>query len=129
MLQGDLIAKLIALGTAAADRVHHEQVPQGVAMPFMATTEIFANQPLTLDGRKLLASSQIRIAMFAAKGTDLESITQKVRTLNGFRGLLGTTKVHALRVETSPDEVAFADGDKVIKGKALDLFFKYEQES
>lgn len=125
-LQSDLIQHLVALNTSASGRVYHEQIPQKEALPVMATTELNGNRPTTLSGAGLLARSTIRLAIFARTAIEMDSIATIIRDrLREFRGWMGDTKISSIRVETSADEVALSDGDNVIKGKGLDLFFVY----
>ncbi len=129
-LKSDLIQDLIDLNTAAGARIYDEQVPQATAYPFCALTEISATRPTTISGTGLLARATQRIAIFTRTAVDRESISDAIiaryasRT-SPFRGLLGSTQVSSIRVETSSDEVAVADGDNIAKGKGLDLFFVY----
>jgi hypothetical protein len=127
-LKSDLIQALIDLSTAAGSRVYDEQVPQGVAFPFCALTEISATRPTTISGAGLLKRSTIRVAIFTRNAVDRESISTAITnayTDPPFQGELGNTLVSSIRVEASSDEVALADGDNVIKGKGLDLFFVF----
>lgn len=125
-LQSDLIQWLIDLNTDAAGRIFQDQVDQGADRPLIATTEINGNRPSTLDGRGLLNRSTIRISIFAKKAEQTESIATQIRIgLNNYRGYMGSTRLSSVRVETSSDEVALSDGDNIVKGKGLDLFFLY----
>lgn len=132
-LQSDLIQRLITLNSAAGTRVHDEQVPQGVALPFVALAEISGTRPTDISGRGLLRRSTIRVAVFGRTAVERDAICDAIRArhdatpagLSGFRGFMGETRISSIRVETSSDEVALADGDNVIKGKGLDLFVVY----
>lgn len=131
-LKSDLIQSLIDLSTAAGSRIYDEQVPQGVALPFCALTEISATRPTDLGGTGLMKRSTVRVAIFTRTAPDRESISTAItdeyaapRPPGQPFKLLGSTRVSSIRVETSSDEVAFADGDNVQKGKGLDLFFVY----
>lgn len=125
-LQSDLIQYIVLLNTDASTRVFHEQAEQTAVLPFIATTEISGSRPTDLSGRGLLARSQIRLALFATKAQQTEAMATAIRAaLGGFRGMLGDTQVASVRVETSSDEVSLSDGDTIVKGKALDLFFVY----
>ncbi len=128
MLQSDLIQRLQTLGTGAAARIYHQEVPQGVALPFVATGRISGSQPTTLTGESLLSRATIRIAVFAALYSDAEPIETAIRNhFRGFRGYLGSTRIEAVRVENASDEVSFVDGDRIIKGIPLDLVFVYQE--
>jgi len=128
MLQSDLIQWLATRGTAAGGRVHHQVIPQNVVLPFIACSQISGQQPTTLDGRPLLARATIRVAIFAADYLTADQIAASIKdTLNGFRGRIGSTVVHSTRVESTTDEVSFVDGDALIKGTGLDLFFVYQE--
>lgn len=128
-LQSDLIQHLIALGTAAGARVHDELVPQNVPLPFIAVAEIAGTTPTDLSGRPLLSRSTMRVAVFARSAVEREEICDALRDVDiglpSVRGMMGSTDVSSMRVETSADEVAMADGENVIKGKGLDLFVVY----
>jgi len=131
-LKSDLIQALIDLVTAAGSRVYDEQVPQGVALPFVALTEISGTRPTDISGAGLMRRSTIRLAIFTRNAVDRESISTAItdefarqRKAGEPYRLIGSTKVSSIRVETSSDEVALADGDNVMKGKGLDLFFVY----
>jgi hypothetical protein len=125
-LQSDLIQYLAGLGTDAGTRVHDDQVPQGVQLPFIALTEIAGNQPVDISGRGLLKRSTMRIAIFGRSAVERDAISLAIRTpLGGFSGLIGATRFTSIRIETSADEVAMSDGDNMIKGKGLDLFSVY----
>ena len=125
-LQSDLIQRLIALGTLAGSRVHDEQVPQGVPFPFVALAEISGYQPTDSAGVGLLRRSTIRAAVFGRTAEDRDAVCEAIRMdLKTARGMMGATNVSSIRVETSSDEVALADGDNVVKGKGLDLFVVY----
>lgn len=125
-LQSDLIQFLGDLNTEAGERVFNEQIAQNAAQPVMATTELNGSRPTDISGRGLLARSTIRLAIFAKKAEQTEAIASAVRdAFQGFRGMMGATKVSSVRVETSSDEVALSDGDTIIKGKGIDLFFVY----
>jgi hypothetical protein len=127
-LESDLIQRVIAMGTLAGAKVYDRQVPQGVQTPFVALTKISGNTPTTLDGRALLSRATVRVAIFGRSATDEQSIAAVVRaTFNGFRGFIGATRVNSLRVEDAAAEVALSDGDNVVKGTGLDLFFLYQE--
>jgi hypothetical protein len=129
-LQADLIAAIQTLGTAAESRVHDEQVPQGVQLPFVALTELSGTQPMDISGRGLLRRSTIRLAVFARSAVERDAVAETIRArapagLQAFSGLMGSTKVSSIRIEPASGEVALSDGDNVIKGKGLDLFIVY----
>lgn len=128
MLQSDLIQRVSGLATAAGARVYQQVVPQNAALPFIACSQISGQQPTTLDGRVLFSRATIRLAIFAADYATAEAIKTAIRSdLQAFRGRIGTTVIHSARVETSSDEVSLVDGDAVIKGTGLDLFFLYSE--
>jgi hypothetical protein len=125
-LLSDLIQHVIALGTPAATRVHDEQVPQGVTLPFVALTEISGNRPVSITGAGLLRRSTVRIAVFGRTAVERDQICEAlIPDLTAVRGMMGSTNVSSIRVEISADEVALSDGDNVIKGKGLDIFVVY----
>lgn len=125
-LQSNLIQKLIALNTEAAAKVYDDQVTQSIPLPFIASTQLAHSQQFTLDKKPLFSRSTIRIAIFSRTATERDAIADAIRTaLVTFSGMMGDTRVSSVRVETSADEVVLADGDNVIKGKGLDLFFVY----
>lgn len=127
-LQSDLIQRLIQLNTAAGARIYHQQIPQGEPLSVIATSEISGNRPTTLSGTGLLARSQIRVAVFARTAAEMDLILDAIKDeFRDFRQntFIGNTRVSSVRAEVSSDEVALSDGDNVIKGKALDLFFVY----
>lgn len=91
--------------------------------------EISGNRPTDIGGKGLLRRSTQRIAIFSRNASERDSIA--VSITDAFRVLqessqgsfvIGETRFTSIRVETSSDEVALADGDNVIKGKGLDLF-------
>lgn len=129
-LQSDLIAKLEALDTAAGVKVYDEQVPQGAPLPFIAITELSGTRPLDLSGAGLLKRSTMRVAAFATSAVDRDAIADAIKAiapggLHAFKGQMGDTNVSSIRVEPSSSEVSLSDGDKLIKGKGLDLFIVY----
>jgi hypothetical protein len=128
-IQSDLIQYIVSLGTAASTRVHDEQVPQNVPLPFMAIAEISGNRPTDISGKGLLQRSTQRIAIFSRSSSERDAIAKAIsdaiRALQeASQGsfLIGATRFTSIRVETSSDEIALSDGDNVIKGKGLDLF-------
>lgn len=125
-LQSDLIQSLITLDTLAGNRVFDDQVMQSVPFPFIAMTVLTANRTLTLRAEPLFKRATIRVAIFARSAVDRDVIADELRTAyHGFKGMIGTTDVSSIRVEDSSDSVELADGDNLIKGKGLDLFFVY----
>jgi hypothetical protein len=125
-LQSDLIQHLIDLATQAGSRVHDDQVPQGVAFPFVALTEISSTQPVDISGTGLMRRSTLRAGVFGRSALERDAICDAIRAnLKTVRGMTGGTNISSIRVETSSDEVALSDGDNVIKGKGLDLFVVY----
>lgn len=133
-LQSDFIQYLIALNTAAAARVHDEQVPQGLALPFVATALLTNTKPKVLSGRGLFSRSTLRLAVFGRSATERESIISSVssdlatKTVTYPAGFtLGTTAIKSVNVSRSSDEVSLTDGDNLIKGAALDLSFMYQE--
>jgi len=128
MLQSDLIQRLASLGTAAGARVYHQEVPQGAPLPFIATGKISGSQPTTITGEALFSRATIRVAIFALLYSDGEPIERAIRDhFRSFQGFMGTTKVAATRIDNTSDEVSFVDGDRVIKGIPLDIFFLYQE--
>lgn len=128
-IQSDLIQYIVALDTAAGARVHDEQVPQNVPLPFMAIAEITGTRPTDISGKGLLQRSTQRIAVFSRNASERDVIAKAIRdALSALQEasqgafLIGATRFTSIRVETSSDEVALSDGDNVIKGKGLDLF-------
>lgn len=127
-IQSDLIQHLVGLDTAVGARVHDEQVPQGVPLPFVAIAEISGNRPTDISGRGLLRRSTQRIAIFSRSAVERDAIATQISNSFGtftFPGEIGDTRFTSIRVETSSDEIALSDGDNVIKGKGLDLFAVY----
>lgn len=131
-IQSDLIQYIAGLGTAVATRVHDEQVPQGTPFPFAAVAEITGNRPVDISGKGLLRRSTQRIAIFSRSASERDAIAASISdafttlqqsTSGAF--LIGSTQFTSIRIETSSDEVALADGDNVVKGKGLDLFAVY----
>jgi hypothetical protein len=128
-VQSDLIQYIAGLATAAGERIHDEQVPQKVPLPFVAIAEISGNRPTDISGKGLLKRSTQRIAIFSRSADERDTISfaisEAMRLLQEAAGgafSIGATRFTSIRVETSSDEVALADGDNVIKGKGLDLF-------
>jgi hypothetical protein len=133
-LQSDLIQFLIDAGTGVESRVHDEQVPQKVALPFLATSLLGGSQPNTLNGVRLFSRAQIRIAVFARYALERDTIEGQIRAyLNAWifthrnGGLIGNTRVISIRISRSSDDVAFSDGDNLVKGAGLDLSFMYQE--
>lgn len=127
-IESELIQSLIALDTPSSDRVYDRQVPQGAPLPFTAVTKISGMQPVTLNGTALLARATMRIAIFGRSAVEEYAVARAIRTrFNGFRGFLGDYRVSSARVEDASGEVAFSDGDNVIKGTGLDLYLVYQE--
>lgn len=127
-IESELIQALITLATPSAERVFDRQVPQGAQLPFTAVSKISGSQPVTISGAPLLARATVRIAIFGRSAVEEFAAARAIRErFNGFRGYLGDYRVSSGRVEDASGEVAFSDGDNVIKGTGLDLFLVYQE--
>jgi hypothetical protein len=129
MIQAEVIADISRQMTAAESRIYNQVVPENVSLPFVATQQIAYSRPKVLSGAGLLTRVTVRLAIFANKALEAEQIAQAIRRrYQGFSGQLGLIRVQSTQVESSPEEVAFVDGDKTVKGTGVDLFFVFSEE-
>lgn len=124
MIDQDLVAFIVALGTGAADRVYTGNAPQGTLHPFVVVRRTGGTTPLTLGGRSLFARSQYAAHVIhkgkeesgAGGYNDALPIALTIQSnLHGFRGAMGSTTVQSARCLQEPVDASEIDGDKVIR--------------
>lgn len=124
MIDQDLVAFIIALGTGAGSRVHMGNAPQDTAYPFVVIRRTGGTTPLTLGGQSLFARGQYAVHVLhrgkeesgAGGYNDALPIALAIQTaLHGFRGAMGATTVRSSRCLQEPVDASEIDGDKVIR--------------
>jgi hypothetical protein len=122
MIDQDLVAYIISLGTAAGSRVHLGNAPQGVVYPFVVIRRTGGNTPKTLGGVSLFSRAQFSINVIAKEYSDAYPVANAIRdALHGFRGTMGSTNVQSARCIAEPSDGSEIDGDKVTRWLTQDV--------
>lgn len=127
MIDSNLIQWLRGLGTAAGDRVHAAVLPQQTQYPAVAVTRISGSIERDLSGEEIGRRAQFRIDVYGSRYDDL-SPAQVIRdALDGFRGVMGTTRVFFAQIDSFQD-VSEEDGDRKIRHLVHDVSFTYTED-
>lgn len=112
MIDTDLLQFVIAMNTAAENRVHMESPPQIDLVPIVVLRRAGGDQPATTGGRKLMERSTFEVNVLGKSHTESYPIMAQIRTaLHGFKGMIGTTLVRDCRCISFPDHITEVDGD------------------
>jgi hypothetical protein len=112
MIDTDLLAHIISMNTGAGSRVHLESPPQEDLLPLVVLRRSGGDQPNTTTGRKLWERSGFEINVLGQSHSQSYPIMAAIRAqLHGFKGMIGTTRVHECRCVSFPDHITEIDGD------------------
>jgi hypothetical protein len=124
MIDQNLLAYLQALNTPAGSRVFIETVEEGVTRPFIVIRRTGGARPLTTGGAALFPRSEFEVNVFADDHAASYPIEQAlVQALHGFKGMMGTTRVHGTRCTLFPDHTSEVDGD--LRTRWVTLAFRF----
>lgn len=131
MIDTDLRAHLIDLGTEAGSNVHTGNPPQGVQMPLVVIRRSAGDQRISLGGTKLFQKDQFEISVAAKDYQTAFPIVNAIRAeLHGFRGYLGGTggtAIQSCRCISFPQDQSLVDGDQVMRFFLSSYLFVYSE--
>lgn len=126
MIDQDLLAHLVALGTAAGARVHLGNAPQDTPFPFIVIRRTGGTTPRTLGGVSLFVRTNFSINVIAKEYADAYPIALAIKaSLHGYRGTMGATDVQGSRCTNEATDVSEIDGDKVFRWLQQDYLITY----
>ena len=112
MIDTDLLAFVVNLNTAAGNRVHMESPAQEDNLPLVVLRRAGGDQPSTTTRIRLWQRSTFEVNVLGQSHTQSYPIMTQVRAaLDGFKGTIGTTRVHDCRCSSFPDHITEIDGD------------------
>lgn len=108
MIDNDLITFLkagSAVATLVAARIYPLTMPQGGEYPAVTTQRIDGPRVRSLSGPSNLAHPRFQIDCWATTYASVKAAAQAVRQrLDGYRGLMGTTTVGGVSLESDTDD-------------------------
>jgi len=126
MIDQDLLAHLVALGTAAGARVHLGNAQQDTPFPFIVIRRTGGTTPRTLGGVSLFVRTNFSLNVIAKEYADAYPIALAIKaSLHGYRGTMGTTDVQGSRCTNEATDVSEIDGDKVFRWLQQDYLITY----
>ena len=103
MIDQDLVAHIKDLATAAEDRVHLGNAPQGTVFPFVVVRRTGGTTPQTLGGISLFSRGLFSVNVIAKEYADAYPTANAINaSLHGFRGAMGDTTVQSARCTAEP---------------------------
>lgn len=129
MIDQDLVAFLIALGTGAAARVHTGNAPQNTAYPAIVVNRLPGTTPRSTNNTKLLSRTPFTIGVIAKDFAAAMPVTVLIReALDGLASEVMTdTRVHSCRCTSEPTYFEEIDGDKTLRAISQDFFFVHSE--
>ena len=125
MIDENLIAALQALGTPAGVRVHTSLLPQMTEYPAVAVTRVTGNDERSLTGQLIQSRATFRVDVYGRLYPDMAQAARAIKKyLDGFRGLMGTTRVHYCTGDNIAD-FSDDDGDRKTRHLVLEFSFVY----
>ena len=116
MIDQDLLADLQQLQTAAGSRVYFDTVPQNVALPAIVLRRTGGERPRTTNGVALFERSTFEINVVGRDHPQTYGVARAVRDrLDGFRGLMGATRIRDARCISFPDHQSEVIGDSATR--------------
>jgi hypothetical protein len=129
MIDRDLLTDLQQLQTAAGPRVYFDTVPQTVTLPAIVIRRSGGERPRTLGGIRLFERSVFEIAALGSDHPQTYAIANAVRDhLDGYRGVIGSTRIRDARCIAYPDHTSEVTGDAVTRIATATYKFMHSQE-
>ena len=129
MIDTDLLAFVIAMDTGAGSRVNLESPSQVDVMPLVVLRRSGGELPATTEGRSLWERSTFEVNVLGASHEQSYPIMSAIRsTLHGFKGVMGTTRVHDCRCVSFPDHITEIDGDSRRRWITAQFRFLHSEE-
>lgn len=130
----DFIAFLVALATAAGDRVHLGNAEQGEPKPVVVVRRTGGQRPRTLSGRALFERSEYAVHVLCDDYADAYPVAAAIldrlagtRTTPVFVGTMGQTSIKSTRCTRHPSDQSEIDGDKVIRWVEMGFQFMHSE--
>lgn len=112
MIDTDLLTYLAGLNTAAGARIYLDSPAQDDALPLVVLRRAGGDQPTTTNRRKLWPRSTFEINVLGASHAQSYPIVAAIHSaLHGFKGQIGSTRIHDARCVAFPDHITEIDGD------------------
>lgn len=128
MIDQNLKSFLVDLATAAAARIYTGNAPQNTPLPFVVLRRTSGNTPRTLSGAALNSRAQFSVDVLGANYTDVTAIANAIHeALDGFKGLIGTSRVMGARCVSEPADLSEIDGDQVYRRFNQEFLFVYSE--
>lgn len=126
MLDTDLIAYLGGALSAAGERVHTGNAPQGSPRPYIVVNRFSGVTPSTLGGSRLFSRATFKIDCVGDTYPDAIPLANALRSaLHNYKGLMGETPIESCRCLAEPTPLDVVDGDLVLRVMQQDFFFVY----
>lgn len=126
MIDTDLRAFIIALNTAAGDRVFVGNADGSATRPFVVIRRTGGAQRITLGGDKLFQTSNFSVDVITNNYPSAYPVSEAIQVaLHGFRGLLGATVVQLCKCTGFPRDESEVDGDLVTRWVSSDYSFTH----
>lgn len=125
MIDTDLVSFITQLNTAATDRVHLGNVPQGGVLPAVVIRRSGGSRPRTLGGVSLFQRSQFAIHVLTPDdyGLVYPIANMIFDALHGFNGILMSTTVQSARCIAFPSDKSEIDGDRAVRWVEAEYLF------
>lgn len=104
MMLSDLVSFLETVSTAASDRIYPMNLPQAAVYPALTYHEVSAVRDRDLCGPTGRARPRISISSWARHYGDAHELADEIRVaLQGFRGMMGSTRIDDVRLDNEID--------------------------
>jgi hypothetical protein len=129
MIDQDLLARLQQLSTAAGTRVYFDTIPQGVVLPAIVIRRNGGERPRTLSGTALFERSTFEITVLAREHSQSYATASAIKNaLDGFRGLIGATRIRDARCIAFPDHTSEVTGDSTTRLVTTQFRFMHSED-
>lgn len=125
MIDTDLVSYIKELGTAAEERIHLGNIPQGGVLPAVVIRRSGGSQPKTLGGVALFQRSHFVVNVLTPDdyGIVYPIVNAIFDALKSFSGELIATKVQSSRCIAFPSDKSEIDGDRVVRWVEAEYLF------
>jgi hypothetical protein len=128
MIDTDVRQFIIDLNTAAGARVYVGNAPQVAVRPLVVMRRTGGSQPRTLSGAPLFERTQLGFDVLTNDYPIAYEISMAIRVaLDGFLGLIGTTRIQSSRCTAFPNDQSIVEGDLVIRWVAQEFLFVHSE--
>jgi hypothetical protein len=128
VIDQDLVTWIQGLNTQAGARVHLALLPQETIYPAVAVTRISGSVDRGLGGEAIMGRGTWRIDVYGRDFVSMFAVSDAIReSLDGFRGLMGTTRILNCALQNHSD-FSEEDGDRKLRHLVHDFLIVHSED-